>query len=62
MLVEGAEGVSVFGGRGEWNPAAAQPPPLGSLFRLTRQLVWFFSAATERDPEMMNYVGKRGPQ
>ena len=27
-------------------------------FRLTRQLVWFFSAATERDPEMMNCVGK----
>ena len=30
----------------------------GLPFRLTRQLVWFFSAATERDPEMMNWVGK----
>lgn len=40
-----------------------RPRPLPwPLFRLTRQLVWFFSAATERDPEMMNYVGKRGPQ
>lgn len=31
---------------------------LGPLIRLTRQLVWFFSAATERDPEMMNCVGR----
>lgn len=39
--------------------AAAPLSPLGLPLRLTRQLVWFFSAATERDPEMMNCVGKR---
>lgn len=32
----------------------------GPRTRLTRQLVWLFSAATERDPEMMNCVGERG--
>ena len=50
-----------------WKQSRVEPgsgPTLapGPLFRLTRQLVWFFSAATERDPEMMNCVGKRGPR
>lgn len=38
-------------------PPCPRPPPLG----LTRHLEWFFSAATERDPEMMNCVRKRIP-
>lgn len=33
---------------------------LGTPFRLTKQLVWLFSAATERDPEMTNCGGGRG--
>ena len=33
---------------------------LGTPFRLTKQLVWLFSAATERDPEMTNCGGEEG--
>lgn len=49
-----------------WGPSGmeyAWPYPFsGCPVRLTRQLLWFFSAATESDPEMMNCVGEMGPQ
>lgn len=60
----------LLNGPNEWADGGEDPevsgpiptPDSPSPVRLTRQLVWFFSAATERDPEMMNCVGKReGP-
>lgn len=51
-------GECVWGPSG-WSPTVASPLLWVPLIRLTRQLAWLFSAATERDPEMMNCVGRR---